>query len=724
MAPIRVLHVDDEQGFCDLVRDLLVAEDDRFDVVTETRARDALDRLDVERFDCVVSDYQMPGMDGLEFFEAVRESHPDLPFVLFTGKGSEEIAAEAVSAGVTDYLQKSAGTDTYTILANRVGNAAERYRAQQEAMAARERLETLLADSADYIHILDAEGTVQYTTPSVERVLGFDPETLAGRDVLGRIHPEDRDLARERLEAVVSDPESETLTEVRAQHRNGDWRWLEVKARNLLDDPTIEGIVANVRDVTERKERAAEVDWHKQIIQGMDEGVYVLDPDHEFRFVDYRADTVDLSVQDWQGRDVSYLAETDVFTPDQVDAIRTAVDDLFADDAGEIRLELEPAVPESTEALELRLTPLDSEIGSFVLGTTRDITAHRRRERELRETKERYRTLIETFPDGGVFAFDEDLTYTLAGGRGLSDVGLTSADMEGKTPFDVFPESIAEELARNYRATLDGEATVFEQAFEGSHYRVRTVPLHDDAGNVTAGMAVSQDVTAQYERERELERQNERLEEFASVVSHDLRNPLTVLRTSLDLAADTGDDDHFERCQRNVDRMETLIDDLLTLARQGEAIDSTSSVDLSRLATDCWESVDTAGADLSVEGDVVVRADPTRLRQFFENLFNNAVRHGGPDVTVTVGVLDPMHTDTRVDCDGLRGFYVADDGTGVPEADRDDVFDSGYSTTQAGTGFGLAIVAEIAEAHGWDIALTESEDGGARFEVTGVDVRD
>jgi signal transduction histidine kinase len=83
-----------------------------------------------------------------------------------------------------------------------------------------------------------------------------------------------------------------------------------------------------------------------------------------------------------------------------------------------------------------------------------------------------------------------------------------------------------------------------------------------------------------------------------------------------------------------------------------------------------------------------------------------------------------MHTDTRVDCDGLRGFYVADDGTGVPEADRDDVFDSGYSTTQAGTGFGLAIVAEIAEAHGWDIALTESEDGGARFEVTGVDVRD
>jgi signal transduction histidine kinase len=311
--------------------------------------------------------------------------------------------------------------------------------------------------------------------------------------------------------------------------------------------------------------------------------------------------------------------------------------------------------------------------------------------------------------------------------------------MEGRTPFDLFPEAIAEETARYYRKALDGEEHTFHQDFGGSRYRIRTVPIHDDEGAVTGGMAVSQDVTAQHERERELERQNERLEEFASVVSHDLRNPLTVLRTSLDLAAETGDDTHFERCHRNVDRMEALIDDLLTLAQQGRAIDSLESVDLATLATDCWATVETADAELSVETDAVVQADPGRLKQLFENLFGNAVTHGGPNTTVTVGVLDPMHTETRVETAGRPGFYVADDGPGIPEADRERAFESGYSTSDGGTGFGLAIVREIVDAHGWEIRVTEGDDGGvadegsesaarqsgssggARFEITGVD---
>jgi PAS domain S-box-containing protein len=736
-ATIRVLHVDDEPGFGELARDLLTREDDGLDVRTETSASDALDRLADERFDCVVSDYQMPGMDGLEFFEAVRAEYPDLPFILFTGKGSEEIAAEAVAAGVTDYLQKGSGTEQYAILANRIRNATERYAAEREVRETRERFQALLSDAADYIHVIDADGTVQYTTPSVEHVLGYEPATLRDRDALGRVHPEDRERAAAKLDAVADDPDGEASVEVRVRHRDGSWRWLAVKMRNLLADPTVEGVVANVRDVTERRERAAAVDWHKRIIQQMGEGVYVLDSDHEFRFVDYRAEDVDLSPADWEGRPVDCLTEAGVFDADAVADIRTALEDLFADRAEEVRLELEPNVPPSTEILELRLTPLSSVGDEVVLGTTRDVTAHKRRERELREAKERYRTLIETFPNGGVFAFDEDLQYTLAGGSGLAEVGLTSADMEGLTPFDLFPEAIAEETARNYRATLRGESTTYEQAYDGKHYHVWTVPLHDEDGRVTGGMAVSQDVTEREERERELERQNERLEEFASVVSHDLRNPLTVLRTSLDLAESTDDPEHIDRCFRSVERMETLIDDLLALARQGEAIDTLEAVALAPLVEACWDTVDTGAATLTVEADVTVRADEARLRQLLENLLGNAATHAGPGAAVTVGLMDPIHTETRTEADTV-GFYVADDGPGIPPDERGRVFDSGYSTTSEGTGFGLAIVQEIADAHGWDVTVTERRDGGAadeeresaarqrdrtggaRFEITGV----
>ena len=246
----------------------------------------------------------------------------------------------------------------------------------------------------------------------------------------------------------------------------------------------------------------------------------------------------------------------------------------------------------------------------------------------------------------------------------------------------------------------------------GVFQAVETTPdAFDDDDVELAELLVSHTATAldRLDRERELQRQNDRLDQFASVVSHDLRNPLNVASGRLELVAEDCSSPHIEPLAEAHERMERLLGDLLLFARVGTDSLSHAAADLAALTAECWESLATEGATLHTPVDHAVRADRDRLRQLVENLLKNAVDHGGPDVTVTVGGLP-------------NGFYVADDGPGVRPDARDDVLTAGYTSAADGTGFGLSIVSQIADAHGWEVAVTESESGGARFEVSGVGV--
>jgi signal transduction histidine kinase len=201
---------------------------------------------------------------------------------------------------------------------------------------------------------------------------------------------------------------------------------------------------------------------------------------------------------------------------------------------------------------------------------------------------------------------------------------------------------------------------------------------------------------------QELRRQNERLERFAHVVSHDLRNPLGVAQGRVGMI----DDEDVAVIAKNLDRMEAIIEDVLTLAREGRSVEETETVDLEVLVQNCWAQVETAAASLTTDAGLTIEADPNRCQQMLENLMRNSIEHVGDDVSIHVGHLP-------------NGFYVEDDGPGIDPENREAVFEPGYTTNREGTGLGLNIVKESAEAHGWDVQITEGSERGARFEFTG-----
>lgn len=234
-------------------------------------------------------------------------------------------------------------------------------------------------------------------------------------------------------------------------------------------------------------------------------------------------------------------------------------------------------------------------------------------------------------------------------------------------------------------------------------------------------LAVVSDVSA----ERALRRRKERLEEFAGVVSHDLRGPLNVIRGELDRFHETGSVEHLEAVENASDHLDSVVTDLLDLAREGQTIRETEPTSLELAARRAWSLVEARGATLSVTTDLEVEADPDRLTRALENLFRNAVEHGS---TSHVAAGDGMTADgaggpPTIEVGELheaRGFFVADDGPGIPSAVRNRVFEPGFTTSEDGNGLGLSIVRRICEAHGWSIRVDEGDSAGTRFVVRGL----
>jgi len=603
----------------------------------------------------------------------------------------------------------------------------------------------ILAGIPNVVTVLDEDGEIRYANPAVEDVLGYDPEALVGERAFEYVHPEDRESVREAFEAFVAASGDHRSVRFRCRGAKGSWVPLEART-GTRTCPEIEGYVVTCRE--RRDQRAAERE-RQAIFDRMGDGFFAVDDDWRVTFVNQAGREL---LADAMGRD----PETADFEGLHLwEEIPEAVDTVFHEKYTEAMSRQQPVEFESyfdplSAWFDVRAFPSESGLSVYF----RDVTEERRSREALRRRERVLREVHDVIADRGR-SFVEQVEALLAIGREELGVDYGSLSrIEGEQYVfevvdaaddlievdEIIPLSVTncERVASDRETLVLGDiarqvpdetvragyaelgiacylgAPVFTgETVQGTLCFYGTEPRAKGFSDweVTLVDLLSQWIS--YERERKqtterLARQNETLERFASIVSHDLRNPLTVLGGSLDAVEGGEDRDAMARCRRAVERMEVLVDDLLALARAGATVDDLEQVALPTLVRSAWEGVATADATVEVGAKRRFLGDPTRVRQLLANLLANSVEHGGEDVRIRVGDLPD-------------GFYLEDDGPGIDPDVRDRVFDSGYSTRTGGTGLGLSIVNEVASAHGWEVSVSGSEAGGARFEITGVE---
>jgi len=469
---INILHVEDDDDTRNLIKTMLEMQNEMFSIISAKNPEVGMDILDNNSdIDCIISDYKMPKMNGIEFLKYIRKEYNRLPFILFTGTGSEDIAHTAINNGANDYMQKDFCQNKYELMENRIINFVSEYR-----------------------------------------------------------------------------------------------------TRNKL--------------IERSKELEDERNFITQAIDGI--------------------------------QDIFYVLETD--------------------------------------GTVIRVNKYGEE---FV-------------KKMIDEDSKDNTNIINIFPESQKSQIEKSIS-TLRGGNDVK-------------------------MNLKFKDNKDNRIEI----------EVKSSPLKDSFGEIIGIVGVARDVTKQNEYKRKLKRKNKKLDEFAKIISHDIRNPLSIAKGHLDLYINENEtDSSLEKTHNAINRIENILDEVLEITTTDSATLEKKHVNIQYIVNNCWENIDTKDADIHIGTNTIIPLNEKLASRLFENIFKNSIKHGGKDVKIKIGAID-------------SGFYIEDDGKGIPSENRNKIFNSAYTTSSSGKGLGLTIVEHVCDAHEWDINVKESESGGARFEITNV----
>lgn len=309
----------------------------------------------------------------------------------------------------------------------------------------------------------------------------------------------------------------------------------------------------------------------------------------------------------------------------------------------------------------------------------------------------------------GIGVYSENGEFIYVNQRYADLFNTTTQELIGERVWELNPELDSDEFREYWNSFENGETRKAETVhrYNNCEIPVATITTQHSIDNKIYHFETIKNIKQRKQKGDKIIQKNKQLQNVIKIASHDLRNPLNIAQGYIEALQGELDRSELEPINNALVRMETLTSELLHLA-QTRDIGEISTASLRHNAEQAWENIITRQAELSLptENEQVL-ANETRLKQMFQNIFRNAIEHGGDSVTVTV--------DTTTD-----GFYIADDGAGIPANERSNVFKTGYSLNE-GTGIGLTIVQQVVTEHDWNIHVGESPEGGARFEITDVE---
>jgi PAS domain S-box-containing protein len=759
-SPITVLHVDDELGLLKVTKQCLEMEG-RFRVDAASSVEQAMEKLGEEAYDVVVSDYQMPGKDGLDFLKELRQKGNNIPFILFTGKGREEVAIKALNLGADQYLNKVGDPETvYGELAHSISRAVERKRAQRRIEESEERYKNLFELAPDGILTLNFDGVITSCNTTVTTMSGYSKGEIVGKrfSELSFIPSEDIPAYVDAF-ASVAKGESPKPLEATWTRKDGTLCISEFRIGFIRENGKTVGVQAIARDITERKimeEALRESEERfRAISSSAKDGVIVLDSEGRISFWNPATKNIfGYAKEEVIGKELVSFLVPQRFQTGMSNALGK-----FAE-AGEGQfvgktVEIIANKKDGTEVIaELSLSAFQMKGKWHAVGILRDITKRKRAEKERKLFEESLSAL-------NVYGRDLNMAksmgeiYELVLNVAEKTLGFEFADVllvEGKTLRAVAHRGYIEKLS--LELSLDGDKGITVRAARtgkpvlvpdigndsayvgvGLHMcselavpikigprvigvlNVESVKLDafDEEDEELLEILASHAATAMsnLDRARKLDAVNEKLRVVGGLTRHDVRNKLSTITGNAYLLkrrlAGNG------KAIGKLEEMEKAIQQAVKIFEFAKTYEMLGAEELAYI--DVEKTVEEAVSLFAGQNTVRVINDchgltvwaDSLLRELFYNLTDNSLKHGQKAARIRVYYEKPSQ-------DSLKLVYE-DDGIGIPLIEKPKLFTEGYSTGGS-TGHGLYLIKRMIEVYGWAIQETGTPGKGAQFTIT------
>jgi PAS domain S-box-containing protein len=711
MLKPRVLHLDDEKDFLVLFS---MTFGDVFDIRSTVNGNEAIQLLKTETFDAVITDYEMGDFNGLELLSFVKSSIPGVPVIFYTGQGNEEIAREAFISGASDYYIKDISEFAHKEkIINSITQAIEKRKAEKALKESEKKYKQIFDESLELYILIDLNFNILDVNKTYLDIMKQNKDNLIGKNLLDTVTEESGILFRRMLNNEV--PEEETEHEIIQFITPDGIRTILTRKNAVLfknDEGETESILLSGIDLTELRITQDALKSSEELLRAITHGatiaIAILDQDGKITYWNKSAEEMFGYTSSESIGQLFYKKTLPkrYHSPYRLDfeSFRKTEQKVFTGKT--ITLTAENRQGEEFP-VKLSFRSVKIEGTWHAVGVIRDISRQKKAEDALRDSENRYRNLIESIKDA-VYTISPDGKFLSVNPAFEMITGWKTDEIVGTMFTDFVHEDDKEFALQAFKSTLQGESYPygeFRVKLNNGNYitaEVKLAPLVKN-GRITGAVGIGQDITIRKRMEQELINKNIELNDFAHTISHELKNDLTTVYGYLEIMQKNPEllDTYCKKAMSKTLHLVDFVDNLLRLSRAGKVIDQKQNIDLQKLIRVIHENEvkDAISSELTINGEVSsLSGDPERFTQVFTNVIRNSIRYRDEDKGV-------LKIDISIKDENTFSHLVfRDNGRGIHPDVLPHIFKPGFTSDRnKGTGFGLAIVQKIVEAHGGQV---------------------